>query len=261
MAGNACLLSEQNGGVLTLTLNRPKANAFNQELIDALLEALRRAEAEASVRSILLTGSGSVFSAGQDVTALGAVDGQISFRRHLERTYNRLILRVRRLEKPVVGAINGAAAGAGLGLALATDIRLAARSARFVFGFTGIGLTTDSATSLMLPLLIGLARASEVAFLNTPISADEALQWGLVNGVVDDAGLAAQAAELAARLAAGPTRAIGLTKRAFNHALLPQLEDVLDYEAHLQEAAGRTADHREGVKAFLEKREPEFRGS
>lgn len=261
MPGDASLLSEQNGGVLTLTLNRPKANAFDQELVDALLDALRRAEAEASVRSIVLTGAGSVFSAGQDVTALGAVDGQVSFRRHLERTYNRLILRVRRLEKPVVGAINGAAAGAGLGLALAADIRLAARSARFVFGFTGIGLTTDSATSLMLPLLIGLARASEVAFTNVPISAEQALSYGLVNRVVDDADLAAEAAKLAAQLAAGPTRALGLTKRAFNHALLPKLEEVLDYEAHLQEAAGRTADHREGVRAFLEKRKPGFKGS
>ncbi|MBM2843163.1 MAG: short chain enoyl-CoA hydratase [Anaerolineales bacterium] len=261
MPGDASLLSEQNGGVLTLTLNRPKANAFDQGLVDALLDALRRAEAEASVRSIVLTGAGSVFSAGQDVTALGAVDGQVSFRHHLVRTYNRLILRVRRLEKPVVGAINGAAAGAGLGLALAADIRLAARSARFVFGFTGIGLTTDSATSLMLPLLIGLARASEVAFTNGPVSAEQALSYGLVNRVVDDADLAAEAAKLAAQLAAGPTRALGLTKRAFNHALLPQLEDVLDYEAHLQEAAGRTADHREGVKAFLEKRKPEFKGS
>ena len=261
MPGDAFLLSEQDGGVLTLTLNRPKANAFDQDLIDALLDALRRAEAEASVRSIILTGAGSVFSAGQDVTALGAVDSQVSFRRHLERTYNRLILRVRRLEKPIVGAINGAAAGAGLGLALAADIRLAARSARFVFGFTGIGLTTDSATSLMLPLLIGLARASEVAFTNAPVSADQALSYGLVNRVVDDADLAAQAAELASQLAAGPTRALGLTKRAFNHALLPHLEDVLDYEAHLQEAAGRTADHREGVKAFLEKRQPKFKGS
>jgi len=261
MPGDASLLSEQNGGVLTLTLNRPKANAFDQGLVDALLDALRRAEAEASVRSIVLTGAGSVFSAGQDVTALGAIDGQVSFRRHLERTYNRLILRVRRLEKPVVGAINGAAAGAGLGLALAADIRLAARSARFVFGFTGIGLTTDSATSLMLPLLIGLARASEVAFTNAPVSAEQALSYGLVNRVVDDTDLAAEAAKLAAQLAAGPTRALGLTKRAFNHALLPHLEDVLDYEAHLQEAAGRTADHREGVKAFLEKRKPEFKGS
>jgi len=261
MPGDASLLSEQNGGVLTLTLNRPKANAFDQGLVDALLDALRRAEADASVRSVVLTGAGSVFSAGQDVTALGAVDGQVSFRRHLERTYNRLILRVRRLEKPVVGAINGAAAGAGLGLALAADIRLAARSARFVFGFTGIGLTTDSATSLMLPLLIGLARASEVAFTNAPVSAEQALSYGLVNRVVDDTDLAAEAAKLAAQLAAGPTRALGLTKRAFNHALLPHLEDVLDYEAHLQEAAGRTADHREGVKAFLEKREPVFRGT
>jgi 2-(1,2-epoxy-1,2-dihydrophenyl)acetyl-CoA isomerase len=160
MPGDPTLLSEQKGGVLTLTLNRPKANAFDQPLIESLLDALRLAESEPSVRCLVLTGAGKVFSAGQDVTALGAVDGQISFRRHLERTYNRLILRVRKLEKPVVGAINGAAAGAGLGLALATDIRLAAQSARFVFGFTGIGLTSDSATSLMLPLLIGLARAS-----------------------------------------------------------------------------------------------------
>jgi 2-(1,2-epoxy-1,2-dihydrophenyl)acetyl-CoA isomerase len=171
-----------------------------------------------------------------------------------------MVVRVRRLEKPVVGAINGAAAGAGLGLALATDIRLAARSARFVFGFTGIGLTTDSATSLMLPLLIGLGRATEMAFTNQALSAEQALACGLVNRVVDDADLATEAAELAERLAAGPTRALGLTKRAFNHALLPHLEEVLDYEAHLQETAGRTADHREGLAAFLGKREPAFRG-
>ncbi|HMK07805.1 MAG TPA: enoyl-CoA hydratase-related protein [Anaerolineales bacterium] len=260
MPGDPTLLSAQAGGVLTLTLNRPRANAFDSALIELLLEALRRAEADPSVRCLVLTGAGRFFSAGQDVSALGAVDGQVSFRRHLERTYNRLILRLRRLEKPVVGAINGPAAGAGLGLALAADIRLAARSARFVFGFTGIGLTTDSATSLMLPLLVGLGRASEIAFINEPLSAEAALSFGLVNRVVADEDLAGEAAALAARLAAGPTRALGLTKRAFNHAVLPRLEEVLDYEAHMQEIAGRTADHREGLAAFLAKREAVFRG-
>jgi 2-(1,2-epoxy-1,2-dihydrophenyl)acetyl-CoA isomerase len=131
-------LSEQVGAVLILTLNRPKANAFDLTLVDALLEALRRAGAEASVRALLLTGAGRVFSAGQDVAVMAAAEGGVRFRRHLERTYNRLILSMRRLEKPIVAAINGAAAGAGLGIALAADVRVAARSARFVFGFTGI---------------------------------------------------------------------------------------------------------------------------
>jgi 2-(1,2-epoxy-1,2-dihydrophenyl)acetyl-CoA isomerase len=168
MPEDSVVLAEQSGAVLTLTLNRPKANAFDLNMIDILLEALRRAEAEASVRCLVLTGAGRVFSAGQDVTALATVEGRVPFRRHLERTYNRLILRMRRLEKPIVGAINGAAAGAGLGIALATDVRVAARSARFVFGFTGIGLTADSATSLSLPLLMGLGRATEMAFTNAP---------------------------------------------------------------------------------------------
>ena len=254
------LLSEQSGAVLTLTLNRPKANAFDQNLIDLLLEALRRAEAEASVRCVVLTGAGRVFSAGQDVTAFAKVEGPVSFRRHLERTYNRLILRMRRLEKPIIGAINGAAAGAGLGIALATDIRVAGRSARFVFGFSGIGLTADSGTSLSLPLLIGLGRASEMAFTNAPLSADQALTFGLVNRVVEDDRLMAEAGALAESIAAGPTRALGLTKRAFQRALLAELESTLEYESYLQEAAGATKDHAEGVKAFLEKREPKFQG-
>ncbi len=260
MPENPVLLSEQSGAVLTLTLNRPKANAFDLTLIDALLDALRRAEVEASVRCVLLTGAGRVFSAGQDVTAFAAAEGRVSFRRHLERTYNRLILRLRRLEKPIVAAINGAVAGAGLGIALATDVRIAARSARFVFGFTGIGLTADSATSLILPSLIGLGRASEMAFTNAPLSAEQALAYGLVNRVVDDEKLMAEAGDLASSIAAGPTRALGLTKRAFNRALLAELESTLDYEAHLQEVAGGTEDHAEGVKAFLEKREPKFQG-
>lgn len=259
MSETTTLRVEQTGAVVTLTLDRPKANAFDLPLVDALLEALKKAEGDAGVRCLVLTGAGKIFSAGQDVTAFG--QGPVSFRKHLERTYNRLILKMRTLEKPIVGAINGAAAGAGLGVALATDVRIAAEGARFVFGFTGIGLTADSGTSLMLPLLIGPARAAEMAFTNTPVSAAQALDYGLVNRVVPEGELAGAAAELAASLAAGPTRALGLTKRAFFRAALSSLPDVLDYEAHLQEIAGRTEDHREGVSAFLEKRTAAYRGA
>jgi len=262
MADWQTLLTEQRDGVLWIRLNRPKANAFNQEMIDELLAALKLAEREAAVRCLVLTGEGKLFSAGQDVGALGGGDeGQVSFRTHLAKTYNRLIPRMRSLEKPIIGAINGPAAGAGLGIALATDMRIAAESARFVFGFTGIGLTSDSATSLTLPLLIGLARASQMAFTNDPLSADQALAYGLVNQVVPDDELEAAAGELAGRLAQGPTRAIGLTKRAFNRSLLGDLEATIDYEAHLQEIAGQTDDHREGLAAFQEKRPAKFKGT
>jgi 2-(1,2-epoxy-1,2-dihydrophenyl)acetyl-CoA isomerase len=260
MAEYEFLRVEQSGGVLTLTFDRPKANAFHTPMIDEFLEALKKAGAETSVRCLVLTGAGSVFSAGQDVGAFAEAAGRVSFREHLSRTYNRVIVRMRELEKPIVGAINGAAAGAGLGIALATDVRIAARRARFFFGFTGIGLTADSGTSLTLPLLVGLARASEIAFTNTPVSAEAALAYGLVNRVVEDGELAAAAADLAGEIARGPTRALGLTKRAFNRAHLAGLEGVLQYEGYLQEIAGGTEDHREGVAAFLEKRPPSYRG-
>jgi 2-(1,2-epoxy-1,2-dihydrophenyl)acetyl-CoA isomerase len=248
------------GGVRTLSLDRPKANAFDLSMVDELLDALQRAGKDPAVRCVVLTGAGRVFSAGQDVTAFAQAEGPVSFRAHLERTYNRLIRRMRELPKPLVGAINGAAAGAGLGIALATDVRIAARSARFVFGFSGIGLTCDSGTSLMLPLLIGPARAAEMAFGNTPVSADQALAWGLVNRVVEDDQLAAASAAWAADLAQGPTVALGLIKRAFLHGLSSPLDACLDYEAQLQEIAGRTQDHREGVSAFLGKRAPVYQG-
>lgn len=260
MAEYEFLRVERSGGVLSLTLDRPKANAFHTPMIDEYLEALKKAGADPSVRCLILTGSGSVFSAGQDVGAFAEAAGRVSFREHLGRTYNRVIARMRELEKPILGAINGAAAGAGLGIALACDVRIAARRARFVFGFSGIGLTADSATSLTLPLLVGLARASEIAFTNAPVSAERALEYGLVNRVVEDGELAAAAADLAGEISRGPTRALGLTKRAFNRAHLAQLEAVLQYEAHLQEVAGKTEDHREGVAAFLEKRPPAYQG-
>lgn len=254
------LLTEEVGGVLTIRLNRPKANAFDGVMVDELLKILKRAAADDEIRCLVLTGAGRVFSAGQDVGIIAERQGAISFRQHLQQTYNRVILRMRRLEKPIVGAINGAAAGAGLGVALATDLRVAAESARFVFGFTGIGLSADSGTSLILPLLVGLTKATEMAFTNAPLAADQALAYGLVNRVVPDSELAAAAAEMAASLASGPTRALGLTKRAFNRAILEGLEQTLDYEAYLQNIASQTEDHREGVRAFMEKRPSDFRG-
>ncbi len=247
------LLSELRDGVLTLTLNRPKANAFNLELIEATQAAFKQAGRDEQVRCVLLTGSGGVFSAGQDVRDFQQAE-DISFREHLLKTYNPLILQIRRLEKPVLAAINGPVAGAALGVALACDVRIAADTARFVVGFLGIGLAPDSAVSLLLPTIIGLGRAAEFAFTNQPISADQALAWGLVNRVAPAAELSEQACRWAAELAHGPVKVMGLTKRAFNKAVLGNLEEMLDYEAHLQEIAGKGAEHKEGVTAFLEKR-------
>ena len=251
---------DSTDGVLTAVFNRPKANAFNGPMIEEWLAVLKDAERDDSVRCLLLTGAGRFFSAGQDVTAFEKTDGQVSFRLHLHRTYNPVILKMRKLEKPIVGAINGPAVGAGLGIALATDLRIAAESASFIYGFTGIGLSADSGTSLALPRLVGLARAAELAFTNRTVTAKEALEIGLVNRVVPDAELMDRAKELAASLASGPTRAIGLSKRAFNHSVLGSLEATLEYEAQLQEIAGRSEDHAEGLAAFLEKRQPTFRG-
>jgi 2-(1,2-epoxy-1,2-dihydrophenyl)acetyl-CoA isomerase len=260
MADYETLHVTQLEGVMKVVLDRPKANAFNLLMVDELMAAFKLAGRDDGVRCLILTGAGRIFSAGQDLGELGEVDGEVSFRAHLRKTYNPLIKRMRELEKPILGAINGPAAGAGLGIALATDIRLAAEDARFVFGFSGIGLTTDSGTSVSLPRLIGLARASYLAFTNDPVTAQDALAWGLVNRVVPAEALATEAESLASRLAEGPTRAIGLTKRAFNRTVFPDLTEALDYEAHLQETAGRTEDHAEGVAAFREKRPPEFKG-
>lgn len=252
---------DQQGTVLNVRLNRPKANAFNFTMVDELLEVLKRARRDDGIRCLVLTGSGGFFSSGQDLAVVEEIGLPVPFRYHLQRTYNRIVLEMRGLEKPILGAINGTAAGAGLGIALATDVRWASESARFVFGFIGIGLTADSGVSLTLPLLAGIARAAEFAFLNEPLSASEALAWGLVSRVLPDEEFEAAVADLAQRLAAGPTRALGLTKRAFNRAVMPDLANVLEYEAYLQEIAGRTQDHQEGLNAFLEKRPPEFRGS
>ena len=258
MTDTQVLLSElDDRGVLKLTLNRPKVNAFNYEMIDALQQALKVAR-KPETRVVLLSGAGRIFSAGQDLTEVKQAEDQ-SFRYHLQRTYNPLIMQIRRLEKPVLAAIHGAVTGAALGIALACDLRIAAEDTRFVVGFSGIGLAPDSAVSLFLPALIGLGRATEYTFSNAPISAEQALAWGMVNRLAPGAELAAQALAWAHELADGPVHTFGLAKRDFNRSVLLNLEEALDYEAHIQDIAGRAPEHKEGVRAFLEKRTPDYR--
>jgi 2-(1,2-epoxy-1,2-dihydrophenyl)acetyl-CoA isomerase len=256
MSDGGALHTDLTGGVLTLSLDHPPVNALSLELIAQLNKAFTHAGQDRTVRCVILTGYGDHFCVGQDIHDFLAED--IPFRFHMLRSYNPLILGLRSLQKPVLAAVNGMAAGAGLGIALACDLRLASNQAQFVVGFTGIGLIPDCASSLLLPALIGIGRALEFTFSNSPISAGQALEWGLVNRVTPHAELQEKAAEWAGELAEGPTLAFGLAKRAFNRAVLGNLEEALDYEAHLQEIASRTPEHKEGVKAFLEKRPPNF---
>ncbi len=245
---------------LTLTLNRPeKANAFNQEMIIELQNALKEAAQNNQVRSIVITGAGNSFSAGQDISEMEEVQEiEISYHEHLRKTYNPLILQIRQIEKPIIAAIKGTVAGAGLGIALACDLRIADNDARFTVGFTGIGLVPDSGVSLLLPALIGLGRATEATFSNIPISAQDALAWGMVNKLVPAEELAEIAQQIAMMLAMGPVETFGATKKAFNRAVLPNLEEMLEYEGELQEIAGKSKEHKIGVKAFLRKEYPNF---
>jgi 2-(1,2-epoxy-1,2-dihydrophenyl)acetyl-CoA isomerase len=225
-----------------------------------LADALRAAEEDLTVRCIVLTGAGRGFCSGADLTGGGTRDPNASVADGVRKTYNVAIRRIRRVEKPVIAAVNGVAAGAGMSLAMACDIRMASDAAWFTAGFARIGLIPDSGGTLFLPMLVGYAKAAELAFTCDRIYAEEALRLGLVNQVVPADALMAKTHELAARLAAMPTRAIGLTKRAFNHAMMPHLDAVLDYEAELQEVAAATHDHQEGVAAFREQRQPVFTG-
>ncbi len=248
------LLSDLQDGILTLTLNRPeRANAFNLALIKALQEALQRAALDDAVRCVILMGNGRAFGAGQDLEEIQTATGT-SIREHLQKTYNPLILQLRHLEKPVLAAIHGACAGASLGVALACDLRIAASGTRFVVGFNGIGLVPDSGASLFLPLMLGLGRATWFTWKNEPFSAEQALEWGILQKVVPVEQLATTAREIAQELAEGPQKAFALTKRAFNRAMLPHLETLLDYEAHLQEIAAQDPEHPRRVRLFLERR-------
>ncbi len=255
------LLVEQTDGVLTITLNRPdRLNALTDVTAHEMIGVLKKAARDDSIRCLLLTGAGIGFCAGQDLEGFQAREEGASIRRHLEETYHPMVTRMRKLEKPIVAAINGSCAGAGLGLALACDIRYASDKAKFLTAFIGIGLAPDSGTTYWLPRLVGPARASELFFTNDRVDAATAERIGLVNRVVEAEQLMEATRELAERLAKAPTKAIGLGKRALNRSLGVTFEESLDYEAHLQDVAGRTEDFAEGVTAFLEKRPPNFVG-
>ncbi len=260
MGNEAAIRAERRGAVLHLTMQGPKGNALDLPLVHELIRAVDSAAEDPDIHCVVLTGAGDVFCSGQDLEAFRAAPEEVPIRWHLDHTYNALILRMRRIEKPILAAINGPAAGAGLGIALAADLRFAAQEARFVFGFSRVGLAADSGVSLLLPALIGLGRATEMAFSNEPLSAQHALEVGLVNRVFPAPELRASASEFARSLASGPTAAFGLIKRAFNRAMLPHLTPILDHEAALQAIAAHTRDHQEGVQAFFEKRTPIFRG-
>lgn len=251
------LLSSFESGVLTLSLNRPeRANAFNFEMTKALQTALSDAEKDPQVRCVVITGSGKVFSAGQDITEMKQ-GGEISYREHLDETYNPLILQIRGMGKPVIAAVNGPCAGAAFGVALACDLRIAHTGSYFVVGFSGIALAPDSGVSLLLPKMIGLGRAQEHFYTNKPIPALLAYEWGLVNKV---GGFNFQRVvrQFAGELARGPREAFAAGKKAFNEAILPNLAEALAREGILQEGLGRSSSHHEAVKAFLEKRKPKY---
>lgn len=257
------VLSALSAGVLTLTLNRPeKLNSFNEEMHLALRAGFERARDDAAVRAVLLTGAGRGFCAGQDLgdrdprrggpaPDLGAT---------LDTFYNPTLRLIRALEKPVICAVNGVAAGAGANIALACDIVLAAKSAKFIQAFSKIGLVPDAGGSWSLARILGEPRAKALALTAEPLPAETAADWGLIWRAVEDADLVTEATALATRLAAGPTLGLGLTKRLIQQAATTSLDTQLDLERDAQRAAGRSADYAEGVTAFLEKRKAEFQG-
>src|SRR4051812_12501232 len=251
--------TSRDGAVLTITLNRPDVlNAFNADMHRALATALKEARSS-DVRAVVVTGAGRGFCVGQDLTEFREAPGDIGSR--LRGNYHPNILALRALEKPVLAAVNGPAAGAGLSFACACDLRIAADDATFVPAFINIGLVPDSGGTYFVRRLLGTARAFEWLATGRRLTAAEAHAWGLLSEVVEADRLAARAAELAAELAALPTRGVAMTKRLLDHAEHTTLEEQLELEAQLQTAATQTKDFREGVAAFLEKREPHFEGA
>ncbi len=257
------ILTTFSAGVLTITLNRPdRLNALNPEMHAALAEALTRAETDRDVRAVLLTGAGRGFCAGQDLDERdpSKMEASPDLGKTIADFYNPLIRRLRGLDKPVVCAVNGVAAGAGANIAFACDIVLAAESARFIEAFAKVGLIPDSGGTWTITRLVGEVRAKAMMMLAEPIPAARAVEWGLIFKAVPDADLMDEAQKLAARLAEGATFSLGLTKKAVQAASGQTLEESLMLEQDYQRRAGLSPDYAEGVRAFLEKRQPRFSG-
>lgn len=252
------VLTQRDGAVLTITLNRPDVyNAINRALHEGLAAALDAA-ADSEVRAVVITGAGRGFCSGQDLREFQELPGGVG--QALEETYHPNIRAIRALEKPVVAAINGACAGAGLSLACACDVRIASDRASFVPGFIGIGLVPDAGGTWFVHRLLGFSRAFEWMVSNRRLDAHEALGFGLVSEVRPADEFEASVADLANWYAALPTRGVAMTKQLFEHAYTASLDEQLELEATLQQAATQTEDFTEGVRAFLEKRSPDFRG-
>lgn len=255
------ILFEVQEGVATITLNRPeKLNAFNEQMTQETIEALKQCGRDPAIRCVVITGAGRGFSSGQDLAAVSGREEGFSIAEHLRNGYNRIVTLIVGLGKPVIAAVNGVAAGAGCGIALACDLRIVSEHATFIQAFSRVGLIPDSGSTWLLPRLIGYGRAYEMAVTAGRVPADKALAWGMVNEVVPHDQLMEIVTAWAQKLASGPTLAFGLTKRAMHKALNFTLAEALEYEAMVQDVCGRSHDNQEGVQAFLEKREPVFRG-
>ncbi|MEP7235949.1 MAG: enoyl-CoA hydratase-related protein [Ignavibacteriota bacterium] len=261
MADYQTILTSVSEGIFTIALNRPEVyNAFNERMTTDLLSAFKEAAKNETIRCVVLTGTGKAFCSGQDLKDAPSGGGKRSLRDSLERRYNPLIRAMRNLPKPIICAINGVAAGAGCSLALACDYRICSENAKLIEVFIRIGLVPDSGSSWFLVKYLGIAKAFELAATGDDVSAQKALELNLVNQVVASDDLMIAAMKIATTFATGPTKAYGYIKKMMDKAAAMSLDEALDYEVYMQEAAGRTDDYANAVVAFREKKKAEFKG-